>query len=194
MNWQRLQLTNEESKRWTVYSDPSKLQRPVLYRTYAGELNLNTTTPEDIENVQISRRARVMGLTASGDIHNMEISIYDSSGEQYTMNFAPLANLLMGLNVDPRGLALFKADEMFSGSNPKRLGLGMVHGSTFCLAPHIFEPNILLLPNQTLSVKGRALNPPSTLPKFNNANVNETAYEGQVHVSFNLHVWEFPIE
>lgn len=178
MYWPRLQLTKNESERWAIYSEPGKVQRAALYRAHSGELNLSPQISEDVETIQISRRARVFGLTCSGDVHNIAIQMYDSAGEQYTMGFTPIGNLLCGSNLDMRGM------------QKARLQLGMVFGDVFSLAPHIFEPNIVLLPNQSLSIKGKTLNPPTTLPKYG----SETALEGRAHLSFTVHVWEFPIE
>jgi hypothetical protein len=190
MFWPRLQLTKLESERWAIYSEPDKLQRPALYRAYAGELSISSSKPEDIENIQISRRARVFALTASGDVHNTEVQIYDSAGEQYTMGYIPMSNLLPGLNVDPRGLATFTQPDP---SVPKKLALGQVFGIPINLAPHVFEPNIVLLPNQTLSFKARAAFPTGLLPNFSESDPSPQKEE-KLHVSFALHVWEFSIE
>lgn len=180
----RLQLTSEESRKWIPYSEPGKVQKNVLYRIYNGELNLSETNIEDSENIQISRRARVFALTASGDVPNVEVSIYDSTGEQYTPGgFVPLTNLLLGTNLDYRGTLKF--DTVAGGTGNAMLG---VFASPHTGAPHIFEPNIVLLPNQTLTVKGRAMNPLGTLPV--QANIPNQSN----HVSFNFHVWEFPLE
>lgn len=194
--WPRLQLTSSEQQRWAVYSQPGKAARAVLYRAYAGELRITTTTPEDAENIQISRRARVFAMTASGDVHNVEIAISDSSGEQYTMGFTPMTNLLMGLNADPRGMAIFGGQPTWAQNAVVGFPLGAMVGSPGCVAPHVFEPNIVLAPNQTLNIKGRALLPTRTLIKQTAPDVDnsETAHEEVVHLSFTLHAWEFPIE
>lgn len=185
MYWPRLRLTAEEMTRWTPYYEPNKLQRGVLYRAYNGEINLDSQTKEDTENIQISRRARILALTASGDVHNMEITISDSGGEQYTMGFTPMVNLLMGMNVDPRGMATFNTT-INPTLDPRRLALLNVFSGAFYIAPHIFEPNIVLDANQTLIVKGRNL---VQLQLTEPEDTNPSS-----HVSFNLHVWEFPVE
>lgn len=187
MYWPRLRLTKKEATRWAPYFEPDKLQRAVIYRIYYGELNLSVSVKEDTENIQISRRSRVAALTASGDVHNTEVQIYDSGGEQYTMGFTPLSNMLMGTNIDPRGLATWNSNlnDYFVG---RRLAHSSVYALPFCLAPHVFEPNIVLDPNQTLSIKGR------NMYSLLNPSTPQEANEGRSHVSFNLHVWEFPIE
>lgn len=189
MYWPRLQLTKKESERWASYFEPSKLQRAVLYRTYAGEINLTSTNKEDTENIQISRRSRIFAMTVSGDVHNTEVQIYDSGGEQYTMGFTPLMNMFLGNIGDPRGSGSFDPalDGLFTG---RRIAMGAAYAMYFSIAPHIFDPNIVLEPNQTLSVKGRNLiqlrSPVSDEVPSNLVPMS--------HVSFNFHVWEFPVE
>jgi hypothetical protein len=184
MYWPRLRLTKKEAERWAPYYEPDKKQRAVLYRAYGGVLNFNTVNLEDIENVQISRRARVFAMTVSGDVHNTEVEIYDSGGEQYTMGPIPLMNMFPGLSSDPRGAGSFNPalDTLFL---TRRLTMGAVYGHFFNTAPHVFEPTIVLEPNQTLTVRGR-----------NMCTIQDSS-EGDLptsHVSFCFHVWEFPIE
>ncbi len=182
MYWPRLRLTSEESKLWTPYSAPKLQQKNVIYRAYAGELSLSMTNKEDQETLQISRRARVFAFTASGDVFNTEIQIYDSVGEQYTMGWVPVGNLLLGTAADFRGFINLQA---LSGLQAGVL-TGFV-GSGYSVAPHVFEPNIVLDPNQSLTVKGRVMNSLTALPS--NPLINETAL-----LSFVFHVWEFPVE
>lgn len=197
MYWPNLQLTKSESKTYALYSEPGKALRNVIYRVYAGELNLSTTITEDTENIQISRRARIFAMTASGDIHNTELEIFDSVGERYTMGFVPMCALLPGGAVDPRGMLLWQTARFASlfpvdpdhptvGNN---LGIGANACMTF--APHVFEPNIVLQSNQTLSLKGRAMVRPRTL---NPITVGDPPVQERFTVSFCLHAWEFPVE
>jgi len=182
MYWPRLRLTAEEALRWTPYSSPKLLQKNVIYRAYAGEVILDMTNKEDSETLQISRRSRVFALTASGDVFNIELQIYDSVGEQYTMGFVPVGNLLLGTAADFRG---FANSVPASGADP---GVNTNFIScAYSIAPHIFEPNIVLEPNQTLTIKARTMNTLTTLPEF--PLVNEVSL-----LSFVLHVWEFPVE
>ena len=192
MYWPRLQLTQGEARRWAVYAEPKKLQRAALYRAYAGELRVTPTVQEDTESIQISRRSRVFAMTASGDVHNFEVTIYDSSGEQYTMGYVPMCNLLLGMNADPRGFPSWGDGPFLPGLG--KLPLGTVGGTPYCMSPHVFEPNIVLAPNQLLNFKGRALNPPQLLPKLNPSDAAEIQVSEFVHLSFCIHVWEFPLE
>lgn len=174
MYWPRLRLTPLEAKYSAPYGDdPNKTQRGVLRRLYYGTLNFNNTIRQDTETFQISRRSRVFGLTASGDINQVEIQIIDVTGEQFTTDFIPLSNLIGGTNFDPRAFLVnnFGAAPGFQ--------TGFVIGANTYI-PHIFEPNIVLAPNQTLNFNGRPINP-------------DVIEEGtQLHVSFCVHVWEFP--
>jgi len=189
MYWPRLRLTKEEQQRWTPYSAPKVLQKNVLYRTYAGELVMTMTNKEDTENLQISRRSRVFALTASGDTANTEVQIFDSSGEQYTMGYIPLANMLMGTAPDFRSLGVYSSQGTSVILNQVGFSIPFVYGVD-SVAPHVFEPNIVLDPNQTLTIKGRNMRNLVQLPDPPGpTNTNETST-----VCFNFHVWEFPIE
>jgi hypothetical protein len=165
-------------------------QKAVLYRVYAGEIQLSTTNKEDTENLQIARRARVLALTASGDITNIEVQIYDSAGEQYTMGFVPVSQLLLGAVPDFRSVAQIAQPQYTFGGPFQAEFIGNIVGSADTVAPHIFEPNIVLDPNQTISIKGRCMHAlHDTLVSEVGTPVPQTST-----LCFNLHVWEFPIE
>jgi len=189
MFWPRLRLTKAEAARWIEYNNPDVKQKGVIYRTYAGEIALSTTNKEDTENLQISRRARCFALTASGDVNNIEVQIYDSAGEQYTMGFLPVSLLLLGAVPDFRSVPQIYGQTNWGIGATFEMVAGFVNGAD-TVAPHIFEPNIVLDPNQTISIKGRcmhALHDTDTITP--STPVPETAL-----LCFNLHVWEFPIE
>lgn len=167
--WPRFRLTPEEAAYSSKYFSPDKKQMGVLRRFYYGELNTNETIRIDTETFQIARRSRLFGLTASGDVELMEVQITDITGEQYTTDYIPLMNLLCGFNGDPRSMENFlDGDNLLTGS--------VLAGAMYYL-PLIFEPNIVLSPNQTVSVQGRPIDPEMVAP---------------IHVSLCFHVWEFP--
>lgn len=194
MYWPRFRLTKSEAKRWAIYSNPTQSQKQVLYRIYAGEIALSTTNREDTENMQISRRARVFAFTCSGDVNNVEVSIYDSAGEQYTMGFVPAALLVLGDVPDFRGVSYL------NGLRASLPGAGLATSYGFpstgqisgmrSQAPHIFEPNIVLDPNQTLSIKGRSMLSLTDVAPGDGTNPRP----GTATLAFNIHVWEFPLE
>lgn len=170
--WPRFKITPEENQYSTKYEDPATNKHIVLRRFYPGEINITPTIRQDQETFQISRRTRVFGFTASGDLNLIEIQITDITGEQFTTDFIPIMNMLGGTIADPRSTELF-INPPFNGG----FSTGFVVIPTMSYAPHIFEPNIVLAPNQTLSIQGRAIDP--TMP-------------GPMHVEIVLHVWEFP--
>lgn len=169
--WPRFRLTPDESKYCSKYENPATKQNHVIRRLYYGFLNTSPTIRQDQETFQISRRSRLFGLTASGDIELMEVQIIDITGEQFTTDFIPLTNLLGGTNTDPRG------NELFNFTPPPYITTGFVIANPGYFSPLIFEPNIVLMPNQTISILGRPIDPEITQP---------------LHVSLNFHVVEFP--
>jgi hypothetical protein len=194
MYWPRFRLTKSEAKRWCVYSAPDKKEKQVLYRVYAGEIALSTTNKEDTENMQISRRARVFGFTCSGDVHNVELSIFDSAGEQYTMGFIPASLLVLGNVPDFRSINFTNGSlATITGVPTNTIGFSSQHVfGVDSVAPHIFEPNIVLDPNQTLSIKGRAMLGLADVPTKDSPTID--ARPGTANLAFNIHVWEFPLE
>jgi hypothetical protein len=174
--WPRFKITPEENQYSSKYENPKSNKHIVLRRFYPGEINITPTIRQDQETFQISRRTRVFGLTASGDINLIEIQITDITGEQFTTDFIPIMNLLGGSIADPRAMEDFQAPPV--GSPPSGgLFTGVTPIGPISYAPHIFEPCIVLAPNQTLSIQGRAIDPTMT---------------GPLHVEMCLHVWEFP--
>lgn len=170
--WPRFRLTPDEARYSSKYEDPGSSKVACLRRIYYGFLNTTPTIRQDNETFQIARRSRLFGMTASGDINLMEVQISDITGEQFTTDFIPLANLLGGTNFDPR------SNENFSlgAFGPGGLTTGFViNPGSF--SPLLFEPNIVLAPNQTLTIAGRPINPLITEP---------------LHVSLCFHIWEFP--
>jgi hypothetical protein len=166
MYWPRLILTPEEQQYATKYYDPKKAKRGVLRRFYQGSLETNSTIRTPFWNFQIARRCRVFGFTGIGDVDQIRIQFQDSSGEQY------FVNPLLGTQV----LGGWAASGLQAGlpnltSNARSVGL------TTSLCPFIFEPNIVLKPNQTLNITGEPVLP-----------YDGTAYR----MDFCIHVWEFP--
>lgn len=170
--WPRLRLTREESKYCSKYEEPGSGKAPVIHRKYPGELNISTQIRQDQETLQISRRSRVFGLTASGDVSMMEVMLIDITGEQFTTDFMPFSGLILGSSTfDPRSTEILLDPSITPGWTPGRTN------NYICYSPYIFEPNLLFSPNQTLTIQGRPINP-------------ET--EDELHVEFCFHVWEFP--
>lgn len=170
--WPRFRLTPDEAKYSSKYEDPGKTTTPVIRRMYYGFVNMTPSIRQDQETFQISRRSRLFALTASGDVNMIEIQISDITGEQYTTDFIPLATLLGGTNYDPRGAEIFSLPLAFPGLIPFTQQYRAEYFS-----PLIFEPNICLAPNQTITINARPINPSIT---------------SNLHVSLCFHVYEFP--
>jgi len=174
MYWPRLRLTPEEHKYNSIYEDPGRTQYHVVRRIYPGFLNFNSVVRQDTDTLQISRRSRVFAFTASGDTNLVEVQFSDITGELYTTDYIPLSNLIGGPVYDPRSQAYF--NPLLFTPPDNALGTGSIlTAATY--VPFIFEPNIVLAPNQTVSISGRPIDPELILP---------------IHVDFCLHVWEFP--
>jgi hypothetical protein len=170
--WPRFRLTPDEAKYSSKYEDPGKTTTPVIRRMYYGFVNMTPSIRQDQETFQISRRSRLFALTASGDINMVEVQISDITGEQYTTDYIPLADLLGGSIYDPRGAEIFTLPIQFPGLIP----IGFQYGA-LTFNPLIFEPNIALAPNQTITINARPINPLIT---------------ADLHVSLCFHVYEFP--
>jgi len=157
--WPRLRLTNEEKAYVQKYADPSKPGRGVLRRLYAGHLALTGAVRTPTFTFQISRRSRVFGLTFSGDVTRFRVEIITSSGELHTPQPVYLPHLQPGFMQSEQGVA--------PGATP----------SWFSVLPYIFEPSLVLLPNQTLNLNG--------FP-------TDVFQDVDYRVDMALHVWEFP--
>jgi hypothetical protein len=106
-----------------------------------------------------------MGMTASGDISQFMITASDIAGEQYIADPTPLAGLLCGYNQLPYSGIYVPPDS-------DETLLGQV------LSAYIFEPNIVLPPNNTLTISAFPAGPV----------VQDTTFR----VDITLHVYEFP--
>lgn len=165
--WPRLVLTDYEKKYIDKYTEPNRNRRGVLRRFYPGSLVLTAEQRLPTFSQNIARRVRVFGITFSGDIEHFRVRIFDVTGEQYLANDMYIPHLVGGYVQTQVGI--------FGGlgTNPSPGGLTGV-----C----IFNPNIVLAPNQTLSISGLETEPRG----FDDTNEND------YRVDFTWHVWEFP--
>ena len=163
--WPRLKLTPEEAKYSSKYWDPSTGRRGVLRRMYQGFLELNQVKRRDSFSFQIARRSRVFALTASGDIPQFRMQIQDASGENYLATSVCASNLFGGYNQVPTSINEFAEDQKpYSGQNAT-------------VSPFVIEPNIVLMPNQTLNVIAEPYR----------------QYDGvDYRIDLVVHCWEFP--
>lgn len=166
MYWPRLVLTPDEEKYETKYFTPAR-GRGVLRRFYAGSLEINEDQQAPLWNFQIARRARVLAVTAIGDVDQIRVQFQDASGEFYFVNPILTGQMLGGMAVSALqpDLATYHAPAIYSS------------GQASYIAPFVFEPNIVLLPNQVLNILGTPVLP-----------YTDTPYR----IDLTLHVWEFP--
>lgn len=173
--WPRFKLTPYEAKFVTKYSSPDDNRRGVLRRFYPGFLVLDATTRLPTFAFNIARKCRVFGLSISGDVSKFLLTISDATGEQYTVGQVNASLLLTGNNL------------VVPGINVSLGGLGLPKFMPgFSNDIHVFEPNISLAPNQTLTFEGFETEPygyGNTDPEVPNANYR---------IDFTLHVYEFP--
>lgn len=191
--WPHLDLTDYEKEFVAAYKIPPTEDNPgkpgVMRRTYKCLLNnvINTNVPgleqvHLVDSVQISRRARVFGLTFSGDVSRWRLNIQNASGEQFT----PKAPGISGA-VDPRVSAMVPGTSWNSGAgamilplytdtftvpdDPDTVRLTQANGISL---PLIIEPNWQFVPNESLLFTGTAL------------------VETAIILEIAVHVWEFP--
>lgn len=167
-SWPRFQLTQEEAVYSTKYEDPRTNKSRVLRRWYTMELNLSAALRQDSGQFQLSRRCRVFGLTAAGDIDHFLIELIDSTGEQYTAGPVHLVNLLGGWNPDPYD----ESGLSYPAVTPTVVATATDDG------PYIQEPNIVLAPNQAMSI--------NVTP----ADLSDVL--SSLRIELTLHVVEFP--
>jgi hypothetical protein len=171
--WPRFKLTPFEAKFLTKYSSPDDNRRGVLRRFYPGKLELNENTRLPTYDFNIARKSRVFGLSMSGDLSNFRITLGDATGEQYL--------------IGPIEPALLITGPLYNNLSPDFTQIAPTFIPGFSTNIHIFEPNISLAPNQTLTIQGFETEPYGfTNPapgEYSNANYR---------IDFTLHVWEFP--
>lgn len=166
--WPRLVLTDYEKRFMQKYADPDDNRRGPLRRMYPGVLRLDADTRLPVQNFNIARRSRVFGISFAGDIEHFRIQITDATGEQYTAVPVYVPHLAPGYAQSLPGVV--------NGIGPQPLVGGFND-------IYIINPNILLQPNQTLTVSGFETEPRGFIP-------SEGEFDFQI--DFTLHVWEFP--
>jgi hypothetical protein len=108
-----------------------------------------------------------MGFTVSGDVQYFRIEFIDITGEQFTSSPIYLPNLIGGWT-----------QNVLSNIYPANV-TDLIESAVHYHSPYIFEPNIVLAPNQTLTVNGYQL-------------VDFQQGDPDKQIDFCLHVYEFP--
>jgi len=153
----------------------------VLRRAYKVLLNsqIAATVPglEQIHltgTVKISRRARVFGLTFSGDTNLWRLNIQTATGEQMTPRLPGALDPIVSCMVPGTSWNALATDM----SGPSTLTYdGAVEADqiAFLSLPLIIEPNWELLPNESLIFTGTPLSESDALI-----------------LEITVHIWEFP--
>lgn len=181
MFWPRFKLTPQEVKLGYAKYPAPDAKRWALRRMYTGQLISSTTDRAPVLNFRCPRRVRVFAMTCSGDVPQFRITMQDSSGEQYIVSPCTLSALMGGYVAIPPAV-MAAGGTGATGGYPNRgastaVPYGTILGDPGSCTPFVFEPSIVLLGNQTLSIYG----------------VPATAYDGvSYRVDITLHVWEFP--
>lgn len=164
--WPKFRLTTEEAKFSSKYEAPGS-KPGVLRRIYPGFLTLTEDIRSPTYTFQISRRCRIMGFTASGDLQYFRIEFVDITGEQFTAGKIFLPNILGGWT-----------QNILSNIYPANVTDNVAVDKHYHY-PYIFEPNIVLAPNQTLTVNGEQI-------------VDWQQGDPDKRIDFCFHVYEFP--
>lgn len=182
--WPELDLTDSEREFVRYYTDGDK--PGVLRRTYRILLAnqaipaAGILMPRFIDNLQISRRARVFGLTFAGDTSIWWLEIKTASGEQLTPP-NPLAAQLVPPN--PSGCLVSSMTPgtpwNVSAQVSNFPGSAVVGVDQWQSGPLLLEPNLILVPNETLIFTGTPVLP-AAHP------------DAVVALEIGIHVWEFP--
>jgi len=181
--WPKLVLTDYERLWVRPYKARvgNKLFPGVLRRTYERTISNDPEISgreglEPSAQVQISRRARIFGLTFSGSVSHTRLQITNASGTLYTIRDARTGK-------DPYVSALTGGTPYMAGANiaakrdPNAVGFdgGLVLSGEQAL-PLLIDPNWVVTPNETMIFNG---------------NWDDTGADTYV-LNICLHVWEFP--
>ena len=183
--WPKLELTDYERKFVRPYK--TKDYPGVLRRTYnriIGNDNNLAARPgiKPSEQVQISRRARVFGLTFAGGLSSTRLQITNASGTLYnvpdarTGKYPYVSSIIPGTPYMDNSSVGMLQPPTTQGMNEGTLTQDniVMSGESGIL---ILDPNWVLVPNETLIFKG---------------NWDDLSDSVDVFLDITLHVWEFP--
>jgi len=186
--WPQLELTDYERQ----FVRPYKTSKypGVLRRTYERTISNDTQVPfreglQPSEQIQISRRSRVFGITFSGGLSATRLQITNASGTLY--NVADVRTGKFGYVSSLIGSSPYMEGSTL-GRKPAPTSQGVNEGTltqnnVYLSGEHgalIIDPNWVLTPNETLIFNGDwsdldALDPVPT-----------------IILNIAIHVWEFP--
>lgn len=219
--WPKLQLTEYEKKFVDYYAESearSGNTKPgVMRRTYRLQLasvanvTRNIPTVKTIDQIQISRRARVFGITFSGNTDAWRLSVRNTNGTLYT-NPTPRTQLypvvssliagsyynamaLGGKNYTPQlfGNVASQTSAIgpnFAPGNAAGAQIPSLQGTQNL--PWLIEPNWVCQPNETLIFQGEDISPSwATAMDAVTGLATATLRFPQV-LNITIFAWEFP--
>lgn len=210
--WPKLQLTDFEKQFVSVYavhdSGGNVLKPGVLRRSYRLQLasqaqrEKNIPAQKLIDQIQISRRARIFAITFSGNTDCFRLKVANSNGTQYTnpanrsQQYPVVSSLVagsyynalaLGGKVQPLAQAHASTATDAIGPNP---GFVASHLAGLQAMPWIIEPNWITQPNETLIFQGWDITPAwSTTVDANGVTASVTPPSV---LNIELFAWEFP--
>lgn len=183
--WPKLELTDFERKFVRPYKTGD--YPPVLRRTYNRTISNNNNLAarpglQPSQQVQISRRTRVFGITFAGGLSSTRLQITNASGTLYNVPDARTAKYPYVSSIVP-GTPYLDNSSVGMLQPPTSQGMNegtlvqdniVMSGESGIL---ILDPNWVLVPNETLIFNG---------------NWDDLSAEVDVLLEITIHVWEFP--
>ena len=168
--WPRLILDDWEKRQIVKYNTPIDNRQSVKRKMYPGFLELTENNRLPTFPLNIARRAKIFGITFAGDIQHFRLTITDSAGEQFVANPIHIPHLQPGY-----------VQNAIGNYTPDVAAGYPLAG--YSQGPHIFNPAILLRPNQTVTFAALENEP---------AGFNQSEPTNVYRVDFTVHVWEYP--
>ena len=210
--WPALRLTDYEKQFVDVYTQldsQGRVVKPgVLRRCYTLTLASQEQRAKNIPGiatiaqVQISRRARILGMTFTGNTDAWRLSVRNSNGTTYTnptargQKFPVVSSLIagsyynaaaLGGKIEP--LAYNHASNITDaiGPNPGFTSQFIAGQQSF---PWLIEPNWVCQPNETIIFQGEDISP--TWGFTQDANGPTSSTKLPVVLRITVFAWEFP--
>ena len=199
-----LDLTEYEKTKVSYYATKDK--PGVLNRIYKRSLysqarpTQNIPTVRTVEQLQISRRSRIYGLTFTGNLDRWRLNLRNASGTAYNLktprtNRDPIVASMIGGSSYGSGAALGGLTPPLNFTPPiQSNSIGPTFNfegfnylaKTFQAFPFIVEPNWVLLPNETFIIEGTPIDITLT--------VGQETITPLLILNVCIYVWEFPGE
>lgn len=198
-----LDLTDYEKTKVSYYA--TKDRPGVLNRIYRRSLYSQADAGKNIpqikttEQLQISRRSRIYGMTFTGNLDRWRLQLSNASGTSYTLktprtNRDPIVAGMIGGSSYGSGAALGGLVPPINilGANIDSESVGPtfnLEGYNFMVKyfqafPFIIEPNWVLLPNETFILSGT--------PIEINLTDGALTFNPLLILNVAIYVWEFP--